>query len=159
CACNFEPMRLPDLVAYQAAVQHPSTAFADAELRSGAVAAGRFGLPRAVAGNFAVTYQGSTANQRWAVRCFHRDPTDRAQRYAEISRTLERIRCGALVSIAYLPLGVRVGQTWFPVTKMPWLDGVTLNRAVEQRLHQPNALRELEGLFLALVEELRRHGL
>ena len=50
-------MRLPDLVAYQAAVQHPSTAFADPQLRAATVTTGNLGLPRAVAGNFAVTYQ------------------------------------------------------------------------------------------------------
>src|SRR2546430_15101845 len=86
-ACTWAPMRLPDLVAYQTAVQHPATAFGDADLRSGSVAAGRFGLPRAVAGNFAVTYQVCDGSRRWAVRCFHRDTADRAQRYAAISET------------------------------------------------------------------------
>src|SRR3954453_19682498 len=126
-------MRLPDLVGYQTAVQHPATAFGDAELRSGTVTAGRFGLPRAVAGNFAVTYQVCSSQRRWAVRCFHRDAADRAQRYAAISATLQRVPDSAVVPITYLPVGVRVGATWFPVTKMPWLDGLTLNRAVEQR--------------------------
>jgi hypothetical protein len=124
-------VRLPDLVAYQAAVQHPTTAFSDPELRAATVTTGRLGLPRAVAGNFAVTYQLRQAARRWAVRCFHRDAADRAQRYAAISSTLRTLGSDAFVQIAYLPTGVRVGKAWYPVTKMPWLDGATFNRAVE----------------------------
>jgi hypothetical protein len=151
-------VRLPDLVAYQAAVQHPSTAFADPELRAASVATGRLGLPRAVAGNFAVTYQLRHAARRWAVRCFHRDAADRAQRYAAISKTLPTLRSDAFVQIAYLPAGVRIGQAWYPVTKMPWLDGRTFNRAVEERLGRPAALHDLEQRFVQLVADLRRQG-
>src|SRR6266567_6466105 len=50
-------MRLPDPVAYQLAVQHPSTAFTDADLRAATVTTNRLGLPKVVAGNFALTYQ------------------------------------------------------------------------------------------------------
>src|ERR671929_27021 len=91
CRCSGCPsaaMHLPDLVAYQAAVQHPATAFADPELRAASVATGRLGLPRAVAGNFAVTYQLQHGGRRWAVRCFHRDAADRPRRYAAIGQTL-----------------------------------------------------------------------
>src|SRR5215471_12407374 len=108
-------MRLPDLVAYQAAVQHPNTAFADPQLRSASVARGRLGLPRAVAGNFAVTYQLCMGAQQWAVRCFHREAADRASRYAAISAVLTGLRDGPLVPIEYLQTGVRVGSAWYPI--------------------------------------------
>ena len=116
-------MRLPDLVAYQAAVQHPSTAFADPQLRAATATTGQLGLPRAVAGNFAVTYQLRSGAQQWAVRCFHRDAADRAPRYAAISRTLAQLRGGPLVPIEYVDPGVRVGQSWYPITKMAWIEG------------------------------------
>src|SRR5579859_6315870 len=151
-------VRLPDLVAYQAAVQHPTTAFSDPELRAASVTTGRLGLPRAVAGNFAVTYQLHSAARRWAVRCFHRDAADRAQRYAAISTTLRTLGSDAFVQIAYLPAGIRVGQAWYPVTKMPWLDGRTFNRAVEERLGRPAALHDLEQRFVQLVADLGRRG-
>ncbi len=152
-------MRLPDLVGYQTAVQHPATAFADPELRASTVATGRLGLPRAVAGNFAVTYQLSHGARQWAVRCFHREAADRASRYAAISESLARLRGGPLVPIEYVESGVRVGNAWFPITKMPWIDGCPLNRAVEQRLSTPYALAELERRFVELVAELRRRGI
>ena len=151
-------MRLPDLVAYQAAVQHPATAFSDPELQRASVATGRLGLPRAVAGNFAVTYQLTSGGRRWAVRCFHRDAADRPRRYAAISQALGSLPA-PFVPVSYLPLGVRVGSIWFPVTKMAWLDGETLNRAVERRLGTPRALLELERRVIALVAALRQHGL
>jgi hypothetical protein len=152
-------MRLPDLVAYQAAVQHPDTAFGDADLRAATVTTTRLGLPRVAAGNFALTYQLCQGGRRWAVRCFHRDSAERAKRYAAISQTLASIHGGPLVTIAYLPAGVRVDQSWFPITKMPWLDGRPLNRAVEAGLGSPSALAELEHRFVALLADLRRLGL
>jgi hypothetical protein len=152
-------MRLPDLVAYQAAVQHPSTAFADPQLRAASVTTGNLGLPRAVAGNFAVTYQLRAGSRQWAVRCFHREATDRGSRYAAISQTLARVRGGPLVGIDYLDAGVRVGQAWYPITKMAWLEGRPLNRAVEERLSNPSALAELERRFVETVAELRRMGI
>jgi hypothetical protein len=152
-------MRLPDLVAYQAAVQHPSTAFADPDLRAGSIATGPLGLPRAVAGNFAVTYQLQHGARRWAVRCFHRDVADRAPRYAAISRTLAGIKSQALENVTYLDRGVSVGQAWYPITKMAWLDGQPLNRAIEDRLSYPALLGDLERRFIDLVSELRRLGI
>ena len=152
-------MRLPELVAYQAVVQHPRTAFADPQLRAASVTSGRLGLPRAVAGNFAVTYQLCNGSQQWAVRCFHREAADRASRYAAISKALAGLRNGPLVPIEYLQSGVRVGAAWYPITKMPWIDGHPLNRAVEARLSTPNALRELEQRFVEMVAELRRRGI
>ncbi len=152
-------VRLPDLSAYQAAVQNPSTAFADPELRAATVTSGRLGLPRAVAGNFAVTYQLRSGNRQWAVRCFHRDAADRARRYAAISQTLAGLHSQMLVDIAYLQSGVRVGQAWLPVTKMAWIDGQPLNRAVEARLSDPSQLARLERRFAELVVELRSLGI
>ena len=152
-------MRLPDPVAYQLAVQHPSTAFTDADLRAATVTTNRLGLPKVVAGNFALTYQLSKGGRQWAVRCFHRDASDRARRYAAISQTLAGLRDSPLVSIAYLPLGVRVDQQWYAVTKMPWLDGRPFNRAVEARLNSPASLAQLEQRFIALTERLQQLGL
>ena len=151
-------MRLPDLVAYQAAVQHPSTAFADPQLRAATAATGQLGLPRAVAGNFAVTYQLRSGQQQWAVRCFHREVADRAPRYAAISRALAQLRSGPLVPIEYVDPGVRVGQAWYPITKMAWIEGYPLNRAVEASLSRPSTLRDFERRFVNLVAELRQLG-
>jgi WD40 repeat protein len=151
-------MRLPDLVAYQAAVQHPATAFADTDLRAATVATDRLGLPRAVAGNFAVTYQLRGRGREWAVRCFHRDSADRETRYAAISQTLASVRGGPFVPIAYLPSGVRVGQVWYPVTKMRWLAGRPLNRAIEVHLSNPPTLAELERRFVEMITEMRGLG-
>ncbi len=152
-------MRLPDLVAYQAAVQHPSTAFTDPQLRAATVTTGSLGLPRAVAGNFAVTYQLRAGAHQWAVRCFHREAADRASRYAAISHTLSHLNSGPLVPIEYLDSGVRVGQAWYPITKMAWLEGRPLNRAVEDNLSSPAALADIERRLVQLAAELRRLGI
>src|SRR5262249_36124724 len=66
---------------------------------------------------------------------------------------------GPFVTIAYLADGVRVDQHWYPITKMPWLDGRPFNRAVEERLGQPDQLQDLEHRFEQLVDRLRGLGI
>jgi WD40 repeat protein len=112
-----------------------------------------------VAGNFAVTYQLRAGTRQWAVRCFHREAADRASRYAAISHALARLSGGPLVPIEYLDTGVRVGQAWYPITKMAWLEGRPLNRAIEDSLAKPAALNEIERRFVQMVAELRRRGI
>jgi hypothetical protein len=61
-------MRLPDLVAQQAAVQHPAIAFADPQLRAATAATGLLAAaPGGVApGTFALTCQPWCRAQQWA---------------------------------------------------------------------------------------------
>src|SRR5260370_36417514 len=115
--------RFPEPVAYQGSVPHPATGVAGAGPRTATVTTNRLGLPRVAAGNFALTYQLSESGRHWAVRCFHRGAVDRPRRYAAISQTLAGLQDAPLVTIAHLPAGVRVAPRWYPVTKMPWLDG------------------------------------
>jgi hypothetical protein len=48
-------MAMPRLGQYQLALQHPATAFADAELKKAAVEMTPMGLPRVISGGFALT--------------------------------------------------------------------------------------------------------
>ena len=97
-----------------------------AGLRSGRVECTPLGLPRPITGNFASVYRVETAAGVWAVRCFWRDFSDTAARYAAISRHLASVRCDALVAFDFLERGMLVNGRWFPILKMDWVAGEPL---------------------------------
>ena len=66
-------MPYPQIVEYHEAVQHPSQAFTDPELKQGAVAENNLGLPLVMSGGFALTYAVTTPRRKCAVPCFHRE--------------------------------------------------------------------------------------
>jgi len=79
-------MPYPQIVEYHEAVQHPSQAFVDPELKQGAVAENNLGLPLVMSGGFALTYAVTTPRRKCAVRCFHREIPAIQQKYDAISR-------------------------------------------------------------------------
>src|SRR5437899_2376874 len=78
-------MPYPQIVEYHEAVQHPSQAFVDPELKQGAVAENNLGLPLVMSGGFALTYAVTTPRRKCAVRCFHREIPAIQQKYDAIS--------------------------------------------------------------------------
>jgi hypothetical protein len=150
-------MSLPRLGQYQLALQHPATAFADAELKSATVETTPMGLPRVISGGFALTYHLKNGRKEWAVRCFHREASELGRRYQAIGRMIAAAPPGPFVTAEFLDHGVLVEGEWFPVTKMPWLQAVPLNRYVETNL-EGRPLARLAQRFRALVDRLDADG-
>jgi len=148
-------MALPSPSDYQETIQNPTTAFADSELRHGAVAVNRLGLPRVASGNFNSVYEMRCGSQRIAVRCMLRNFSDQQRRYDLVSRHLEGLSLPSLVEFSYLAQGIRVRGHWHPVVKMEWVEGVPLHLYVEQNLHNAGALRKLAARWRGLVNSLR----
>jgi len=150
-------MTLPRLGQYQLALQHPVTAFADLELKRAVVECTPLGLPRVISGGFALTYHLTNGRSEWAVRCFHREASGLARRYDAISRMVAAAPRAPFVPVQFLPRGVQVEGTWYPVTKMPWLPSTPLNRYIELHL-EPRALTSLAAQFRRLTLRLEQLG-
>ena len=150
-------MALPRLGQYQLALQHPATAFDDAELKVATVETTPMGLPRVISGGFALTYHLKNGRREWAVRCFHREASELGRRYQAIGAMIAKAPAGPFVQAEYLTKGVQVEGAWHPITKMPWLAAVPLNRAIEANLER-RALARLAQQFRALVDRLALLG-
>jgi hypothetical protein len=140
---------------YQEAVQAPSACFADPELKGGTPVLNKLGLPRPICGQFASVYELQNGSARWAVKCFLRNIPDLHSRYAKIAAHLEKCGLPYFVTFEYLQKGVRVQGKFFPIVKMEWVEGFTLNEYVEMTLSDRNALRDLEERWLTLLGDLR----
>jgi hypothetical protein len=149
-------MPWPDDQAYNEAVQNPRLCFSDAELRTGAVTSLPSGLPKVVSGNFATVYQIKCTRRMWAVRCFRREITDQQMRYRAIDEHLRKLSLPYFVGFDFLPQGIRTGGQWYPVVKMEWITGQSLDQYVQANLDRPDVLLGLAREWLAMTQALER---
>ncbi len=123
---------------YNEAIQSPASNFADPDLRRGEAVCNALGLPMPYSGNFADVYQvRGRDGSRWAVKCFTREVHGLRERYQKIGAHLGRAKLPFMVDFSYLDQGIRVAGQWYPVLKMQWVEGLTLNQFVSQYLDKP----------------------
>ena len=140
---------------YTEVVQNPRWAFKDSLLQSGQVETDRLQLPKPRAGNLAVVYKIDCAGKSWAIKCFTREVPDRQRRYSSISSHLRAVKLPYTVGFEYLPQGIHVSGSWFPLLKMEWVSGDPLIQYVEKHLHESSFLLKLASQWIEMVTALR----
>jgi hypothetical protein len=141
---------------YNEAVQNAGTSFADAALKSGAVALNALGLPLPRSGNFADVYQFKGGDGKmWAIKCFTRKVDGLRERYLKIDAHLTKVRLPFTVGFNFFEQGIRVRGQWFPIVKMEWVEGFTLNEFVRDNADKPHVLQALLQMWAKLAGRLR----
>ena len=150
-------MAWPRATDYTAAIQNPASCFRDPELSRGQAASDMLmGLPLMYSGNFASVFKITCPGEQvWAVKCFTRQVSDLQERYQRISDHLDRQRRKFAVEFVYLPEGIRINGAWYPILKMRWVEGFTLNEFLRDHAGQPALIEQLGLLWLRLASELR----
>lgn len=140
---------------YQEAVQFPETAFADPDLQEARPAENALGLPQPITGNFAAIFRmtGPTGCP-WAAKCFLTDVPDQQARYRAVAAHLDALDLPYFVDFDYQPEGIRVNGAAYPLLKMAWVDGVPINRFVDEHLDDPDALAALAETWATLMADL-----
>ena len=149
-------MAWPHAHDFQDAVLNPESSFQDEDLRTATVVKYPSGLPIPAAGQFGIVYQMvGTAGKRWAVKCFTADVPGRTQRYQKIAAHLQNADLPFIVGFEYLEQGVHIKGAWYPILKMDWVEGQTLNRFIGDRLEQPGILKVLTEMWPRVARGLR----
>jgi hypothetical protein len=148
-------MSWPTSSDYQGAIQNPQICFRDPSLKRGTVAQTPLGLPRLTTGSFACVFEVGNGAHRWAVRCFLREVSDQARRYPLLSQHLKNISLASLVDFEYQPQGILVQRQWYPIVKMAWIEGKTLQWFIAEHLHDAQTLMNLATQWRGLVTGLR----
>jgi predicted flap endonuclease-1-like 5' DNA nuclease len=152
-------MAYPQIVEYHEAVQHPSQAFTDPELKQGAVAENNLGLPLVMSGGFALTYAVTTPRRKCAVRCFHREIPAIQQKYDAIAKKLRSLTNGCFVHFDFQQSGINVRQQTFPIVRMDWVEGDTLGIWLDKHFGDPHALEKARTDFAAIARFLEQKGI
>lgn len=140
---------------YNEAIQSPRLNFNDPELKGGSVETTALGLPRPITGGFASVYRVRCGQREWAVRCFLREFIDQRQRYEAISKHLSAAKLPYTVGFEFLPQGIKVGGTWYPILKMEWVQGELLNKYIKRNLSDSAALLGLANRWAQMVKAMQ----
>jgi hypothetical protein len=139
---------------YNEAIQDPASSFADPELKQGEATTNALGIPMPRSGNFADVYEFICPQRKWAVKCFTRQIPGLRDRYKEVSAYLKQVPLPFMVDFSFLEQGIRVRGEWYPILKMQWVEGFTLNQFVKDNLTKPQILGILGQIWIKLATKL-----
>ncbi len=154
------PRGLPTGFQYQEAVQHPERCFADPDLRSASFERMAMGLPKMISGNFASVFPMTSASgHQYAVKCFTREASHQMQRYMLIGAYLGKVQPWWATDFQFIPNGIRVESSHYPILRMNWVSGLTLVRWISDSINQPAAIAGLALRFDDMVRDLAAGGM
>ena len=142
---------------YNEAIQSPQTSFSEPELRGGQAVVNAMGMPMPCSGNFADVYQVTCPATRrtWAVKCFTRQIPGLQERYQQVSLYLAQVKLPFMVDFTFFKEGIRIRGDWYPILKMQWVEGLSLNAFVKDNLDKPQVLKMLCQIWVKLAKRLR----
>ncbi len=150
-------MAYPTRTDYTQAVRdYPHISILDSVLKSGTPVRGPNTL-RVYSGGFSSVFPFEVGSNTFALRCWIRDIGRAEIRYQEISIYLKQRNLPYFVEFEYIPEGILVNGTRWPITRMEWAEGETLCKFVESNLHDPGVLRTTAAEFLKMVKTLHNH--
>ena len=152
-------MQWPTPQDYNETVQSPDFCFDNQELQQGTPETNAMGLPKPICGNFASVYQFQCATRNVAVKCFLRNVYNQHQRYGHLSTFTAFNHVSTLLEFEYLLKGILVNGNWFPIVKMPWVEGLTLDQFIRKNMHNKQQMDRFISQFVELVFELERNGI
>lgn len=151
-------MPYPSLADYTQAVRdYPDYSILDAKLKGGTVKRGLGNHILSYSGGFSIVFPLKLKSKVFALRCWTQDIADVETRYQEISDYLKTKGLPYFVEFAYVPEGILVNGTKWPITRMEWAEGETLCQFIEINLHDAALLRTAAAEFLKVVETLHTH--
>jgi len=149
-------MNWPTSQDYNEAIQSAASSFVDPALQQGEATVNAIGLPTPHSGNFADVYQFKGGDGKmWAVKCFTRKVDGLRQRYLKIDEHLTKAKLPFTVGFKFFEEGIRVQGQWFPLLKMEWVEGLTLNQFIRNNAGKPQYLDALFQKWTKLTAMLR----
>ncbi|MBY0547049.1 MAG: hypothetical protein K2W95_07130 [Candidatus Obscuribacterales bacterium] len=149
----------PTMQDVNEAMQCTSVCFLDPELQRGKPELTPLGFPRVATGAFASVYKIVCAEQTYAVRFFNSPIKDQEDRYHKTSKFICSDDLPYTVPLDYLEHGITLGGRQYPVLKMEWVEGASLDSYIEQNLNRADKLIALRKKFQQMMDALRRSGI
>ncbi len=117
------------------------------------------------AGNFGSVYKVRLDDGKfYAIKCFTKKSTEINSRYEKISSYLEAHEGSRkfLVHFRYYKDGIRTRKSdtlYFPLLKMEWCDGVSLNNFISSNLKHPKVLKSVAETLVKDIASLQEIGI
>jgi tRNA A-37 threonylcarbamoyl transferase component Bud32 len=150
-------MPWPSTRDYAAALTDTGLCFADDDLIDGQVDTNADGLPQSKTGNSASVFKVVKNEKAWAVKCFHWHTDEHQKRYDAIQKALAASSAPYFIKMQYLKQGIKTDGVWYPVVKMQWVDGETLDNYILNNIQFPSRINNVKNSFKLLQSELARN--
>lgn len=101
-------------------------------------------------GSYSVVFKAhSIGNEReaWAIKCYVAEQERRIPSCRAISQQLNSIASPYLLPMRLCEEELRVGNMYYPLVLLPWVEGKSLVREVDYYLHNPERLLQLSQDF------------
>jgi hypothetical protein len=152
-------MSYPSLQEYNEAFQNIQLSINDPELKQGKVTTTGLGIPLALCGGFALTYSMTTSGSKYAVRCFHKQSKELETRYKYISDKIRLLNSKYFLNFEFLPKGIKVKGTNYPLVKMAWAKGETLGEFLDKNYKNSTYLKNLQISLKELANFLENNNI
>jgi hypothetical protein len=161
-AAAAHPVRWPDASAYAMAAREVEAFFGPVELRSAVLRRSPLGLPLPATGRNAAVFKATVDDTDLAVRVFTRPPNEGAERYRRLREHILPLEGVLFPNVRWIDDGVHVAEATWPMIRMDWVEGMTLDHWVEAHRHDAQLLRDFasrwDRLFTFLEHSRIAHG-
>ncbi|MEO7717705.1 MAG: hypothetical protein ABIY70_16015 [Capsulimonas sp.] len=142
-------MNFPAINEYTFAMNHPADCLLDGGMKRMIVSRKGINGPKPICGRFGAVYQmcSPEADEYWAVKFFISDVARRSDHYRKIANFRRELAVDCLVPVEYFAEGIRTDKGVFPVVKMPWVQGETLDVFVERNIANPKKIQHAADWF------------
>jgi serine/threonine protein kinase len=144
---------------YVKALEDTGLCFADSDLVDGEVDRQANGEALAKIGNSASIFRVVKNEKAWAVKCFHWHTDEHQKRYDAIQKTLEANKSRFFIQFQYIKQGIKAAGAWYPIVKMEWVEGETLESYILNNIQFPSRLENVKKDFKELLAFFDRHKL
>jgi hypothetical protein len=101
-----------------------------------------------------------TWESSFAVKWFTREVLTSEWRYTEVSAYIRTHPASFLVDCDYIvPRGIMVDGRWYPVLKMDWVEGQTLDKFIDKHVSEPATMNRLAELWIGVMRGLQERGM
>lgn len=148
-------MQYPSRADYTQAIRdYPQFSLKDRKLSGGNPKRGSDNFPISYSGGFSCVFPIEVDSGTYALRCWIKEVRDAETRYQKISDYLKHVGLPYFVDFDYVPQGVMVNGTEYPITRMEWAEGETLRDFIERNLQDSEVLRTAADEFRKMVKTL-----
>ena len=147
-------MQWPSRAEYTEAVRdYPHISLRDSKLRGGKPRRGKDNFVVSDTGAFSIVFPIDMVSKTFALRCWVKDVGNAKNRYEKISAYLKQVGLLYFVDFEYVPAGILVNGIKYPITRMEWVEGVSLREFIEQKqnLQNPHIFKVVADEFKKMV--------
>ena len=151
-------MLWPSRSEYTEAVRdYPHVSLQDLKLKGGKSKRGKDSFLISYAGGFSIVFPIDIASKTFALRCWTQEVGNAELRYERISAYLKQVRLPYFVDFEYVSEGILVNGTKYPITRMEWVEGLSLREFIERNLQNPHIFKVVATEFQKMVAILHQH--